>query len=81
MLALAAFIVGASATDGKLSQLPTEIELRKCRKCARWRACNLGLASRKVEVGKPGALRAAREVPDKGGAVLLINYEEQAILP
>jgi len=38
-----------------------------------------------VEVGKPGALRAAREVPDKGGVVdgaaLLINYEEQAILP
>ena len=45
MLALAALIVGASATDGKLSQLPTEMELRKCRKCARWRACNLCLAS------------------------------------
>jgi len=46
LLALAALIVGAvSAIDGNLSQLPPEIELRKCRKYARWRACNLSLAS------------------------------------
>ena len=55
--ALAALIVGASATDGKLSHLPTEIELRKCRKYARWRACNLGLASSESLMAQWGRVR------------------------
>jgi len=48
VLALAALIVGAaSAIDGKLTQLPPQLQLRKCRKYARWRARNMNLASMK----------------------------------